>query len=1224
MGFQWNEAQTKVIDSRNETILVAAAAGSGKTAVLVERIIRMLCENPKTSSNEGLDIDRFVIVTFTVAAAAEMREKIRTALEKKIEETAADSDPTIHHHLLRQNTLIHNAMITTIDSFCGFVVRNHFADIGLEPDYRLMDTAEEALLRQEVLDAVLEKWYGKADSLFIEFVEALCTNVDERAMKSLLLSVYDKAESTPFPKLWLKNSIPKSVPTLEELEKESWYCNHMQMAASLLQDARRLFSEALRAANQIYEGDIALLQAACSNAEACEKLFPSYEKTYQFLADWKLTSLSTRSKGYDAEALKAARQYYNLGKDIVEKLRKDYLPLAPEAVVRSFDIAVRLATMITDIVADYADALLEEKKERKTFGFGDIAHFALEILMDADEEGRPIYKPAVEEFRRHFSQIIIDEYQDSNLIQEYLLSAISMESEYEKGNEKVRPNRFLVGDVKQSIYGFRNACPELFREKFDLFKQGKDGYSLVELSQNFRSRREVLDSVNDVFSLIMHSELGGVEYDANAALNPSDANAKLDKDEEHKTELCLLTYPDYKGKVPTSFSKRAEAIWIAKRIKQMVESEKPFFVTQGDVKRPCTYGDITILARTVKDWDVVLKDAFEKVGVPLVVSTKVGFYHSEEIVTLLNYVRIINNPYQDIPLFGSMKSCIGGFTDEEMAMLSVGEAERLYDRIKAFSGDAVLRQKCDRFIERLEYYQSLSAFTPIYDLLHEILREYHYRELLAATVGGVQKCANLDALMQKALDYQSTSFKGLNRFINYVDLLIAKEQEEGDANTTDGANAVHLATVHSSKGLEYPICFLTNINSLYHKNNKELVFVDHELGVASKTIDVEQRVIRSNLYYTATTKKMDIDSIAEEMRLLYVAMTRAKEKLILVGSMGKTDRSNFEADSMDWIGTKTEGYLLSSYYQTFLHTCRYNSKNFKIDLIEYQEDHYEEEKIEHGPLLREGFLQTPCEDEARLTALRSRIETKYPHPELTNLIAKTSVSELKMDHIHREQLAGESGEPVYADDPEEQGIGDAAAYRSEQPIFQTDIPDNVPSFAKAEEKSILGVVRGTAYHRVFELLRLGEATSVENIQKQMEEMVAKGEIAADYAALVDPSKILIFAQSDLAKRMDAALKRGELYREQPFVIGMPARRVNPEMDSDEMVLIQGIVDAFFVENGHVVLVDYKTDRVDTEEALVERYRVQFDQYTEALTRLMQLPVEERYIYSVRFGKTIAV
>lgn len=1268
MGMKFTEDQQRVIDLRNCNILVSAAAGSGKTAVLVERIVELV-SGSGCDSARAVDIDRLLIVTFTNAAAAQMRERITKALSDRVE---AEPD---NEHIKKQLMLIHNAKIMTIHSFCLYLIKNHFNDIGLDPDFRTADEGEMRLLKQEVLSELLEEQFAQGRQEFTDCVEYFAYDGREKRLEELIERLYTFSGSYPFPEKWLRqHRMDYHVETFEELAKTEWFAGMMQEISALLQECKEQEKAALKVCEEpdgpyFYaaeleqdqeliaglEQELASVVQTASEPEqsvASAEMDSSVAKdafealaarvqgiSYARMAPKKDDSVSAEKR----ELVKAMRERV---KSLLGTLSEKYFASGPKQWLAECRQADAALCELVDLALLFGERLTEKKREKNLLDFEDMEHLALQILLKEEENGQMVPSDTALEYREQFVEILIDEYQDSNLVQEFLLQSIS-------GEDDGRFNRFMVGDVKQSIYKFRLARPELFLEKFATYQKEDGNCVRVDLKQNFRSRHEVTDCVNDLFLQLMHRELGGVEYDADAALYPAaqfpeadgeaaDAREKdvaLGGEEKqgsavpvstaceasiarspYEPELCIAAISGEKGEDP----KELEAKMIAGKIREIV-GKLPVRDSESGQLRPARYQDIVILLRTTSGWDETFKKILEENAIPVFVTSKTGYFAATEVQTVLNFLRVLNNPLQEIPLFGVLKSVLFGFSDAQLATLrALDETGKrcLYDCVKLAAGegesvegsvgygsgsngaDASLREKCCSFLSFLNRYREYAVYLPIHKLMEQFLEETGYLYTVSALPGGVQRRINVEMLLTRAESFEKTSYSGLFHFIRYMEQLEKYDIDYGETGASDeNADVVRIMSIHKSKGLEFPVCFVSGLSKRFNRQDSVApVLMDMDLGLAIDWVDPTARIRHTTLKKNVLARKLNADSMGEELRVLYVALTRAEEKLILTGTCKEDKLPREDAVQGAYGYSALRLQEASSYYDLVLPAWQSVGRRLQICT---------QEELLQAELVRASlgynsrqklFEEAGKEPEAAELALCERLQKPYAHENLAGLFVKTTVSELKKEGMQEEAAEGLTLFP------------------------EEEVVPYLPQFVREQEETVSGTTRGSAYHRLLEIFPFErqETWTAAKIRTVIEECKADRRLSEEYAAAINVYKIRAFLQTPLAARMAKAARSNRLHREQPFVLGLSANRLNTDFPEDETVLIQGIIDVYLEEEDGIVLADYKTDLVKDPKELILRYRVQLDYYEEALVRLTGKCVKEKLIYSFGLEQEITL
>ena len=1185
MGITYSDEQLEVINTRNKNLLVSAAAGAGKTSVLVERIIN------RTISDDPVDIDRILVVTFTNAAAAEMKERLIAAIDDKMSSAEEAEDMKLYKALERQATLVHNAQISTIDGFCLNLIRNHFHKIDLDPSFRIASGGEVELLKQDVLNDVMKAAYEKADPDFFNLVDCYSDKDKDKIVEESIIKVYTAAMSHPMPEKWLedcKNAY--LVSSVDEFKNAGFWKRIGQESQDRLKKDIGILEEAL----DILEEDgtsKAAISVVKQWLEIAENMLTSIlENDHDAVgraASKNREGNPTFSKSVDPvikSEIKAMRDYVQ--KDI-ENLVKDYYGFSIKETYENHVISGRAVCALIDLVLEFKRRFDAAKRERDILDFSDMGHMAIDILIK-DYRSADDYDvtDVALEYRDFFEEIMTDEYQDSNEVQEIILSSISRENTERPGN------RFMVGDVKQSIYKFRLAKPEIFLGHYKGYAQAGDSSKVINLSSNYRSRREVVDSVNDVFSAVMHADVGGVEYDEKEKLIFG-AQFAEGGDPDYKAEIVLLE----QGKLTGTKAKDLEANALVSII-QKLHGNKLVFDKKKQCYRPAEYGDITVLLRALSTDRPYIRKAFEANGIPYHMEGIGTFYAASEIQDIINLLTVLDNPLNDIALFGAMTSYFGGMDDEYCARIkgeALSEERTLWDKLKGFVDRNPEEKAAGSFIEMIDNYRFCVTYTPISELLTQLVTKTGYLNYVSALPDGRQREANVELLIKKAQDYAKTSFSGLFHFLRYVELIKKNTEDEGEANIFDeNADTVRVMTIHKSKGLEFPICIVSGIDSVFNFNDSHDDFViDVDEGIAACCIDSEKRTRKDTILRNYIGKKYIRDCIGEETRLLYVAMTRAKEQLVLYGIKKDADKYFDKSDD-----GKSKSYLwLIKRALAEKGTANFNISYIDADSVTIASVKKEADRRKLRDMIESGS-RTP--EVAKLSEeIIKTIGREYAHKDLERLYTKTTVSALKMEAM--EETQGET----------------------KQLFEQREVSEVVPEFAGGGKK-VSGTDRGTAYHKLLQLIDFTKDLTEEELRGQFKHMLEADFMEEYEQELIDEEKIFAFARTDLAKRMHEAAKRGELFKEQPFVMGVPASRVDPEFPESETVLVQGVIDVYFVEDDRVVVMDYKTDRVKDAPELKDRYRAQIAIYAEALEKLTAKPVKEMLLYSFGLNETVVV
>lgn len=1244
---KWTTDQQKVIDTRGDSILVSAAAGSGKTAVLTERILNLI-------QKDDLNIDELLIVTFTKAAAGEMRSRIAQKLAD-----ARDADPG-NDHLAEQTTLIHNAQITTIDGFCSYIIRNYAHEIGLVPGFRVVEEGEAKLLKSDAVNRVLEEAYAEEDpqkqAAFHAFVHTFARDVGDADLEDLILQVHEAAICDPDPVGWLdlcrKNA---RADTLEAFKTSPWFKSYM---AGARDDIDLVLLEAQQNLDLAQEEDgpgfyLSTAEADLALAHALQEAEEDYGQCQRILFSCALTRLAVKKKSDPepgpgkVDAFKVRRERI---KKLLEELKTEYYayPLK-EAFDHTQKSNGPLLTLL-DLAQKLLETYDEAKRKNSLMDFSDLEHNALKILRKSDGTRTD----AARELAGRFRAVMIDEYQDSNYLQEAILTAVSRMEE-----EDPEQNYFCVGDVKQSIYSFRNARPDLFMQKYKSYARADRPGTRIDLHQNFRSRREVVDTVNGIFRQIMRREIGGVEYDDDAALTYgagfgngpgftteiipvlNDKNFALSGD-----QLDELDNPEEVS------ARETEARAVGKRIRELVGSMRIEDRDQNGetIMRPVRYRDIVILLRTTRGWADDFVRVLGGMGIPVYSESRTGYFQTTEVDTVLSYLSIVDNPQQDLPFTAVLKSPIGGLNADDLARVRsldlakswTGSRRRsfvsMYDAARTYrtkGEEPALREKLDRFFNFFEEIRKDVHDTPLHELIYRIVTRTGYGDFAAALPGGAQRALNLRMLTDRAIAYEKTSYAGLFDFIRYIRQMKEKNIDIGELSAVgENEDVVRIYSIHKSKGLEYPVVFVSGLGKRFNFQDlgKDLL-IHPEMGLASDYVDYQNRTRVPTMRKNAIRSRKLKDQIGEELRVLYVALTRAKQKLILTGTL----KSQKELDGK-YLDLPLREVQLPVAYLLGVHNY--------LDWILPAADRMIRQAKRAGKacclqILPEGIpelagdaVHSGYDREANLRLLRTLktgaiydskmhrlIEDRYSYRYAYQGAEKVPV-ELSVSDLKRAALLDDDGDYARSDEV-------ARLYPVKEEAY-------VPNFVKEEIREkmdqgtgkLTGALRGSAYHRVMEVLSFKDlcgkgGQDLESLlTRQIEALVTSGKLTREEADTAQISQVAAMVQSPLGQRMARADREGQLYREQPFVLGVKASEIRDDWPEEETVYVQGIIDAFFFEGAAAVLMDYKTDSVRDAGDLVRRYRVQLDQYANAISRVTGRTVKEKAIWSFTLGEEI--
>lgn len=1216
MGVNWTAEQQKVIDLRNRNILVSAAAGSGKTAVLVERIITML-----TDEEHPIDVDQLLIVTFTEAAAAEMKERIRDAIEKKLEEHPGNE------HLSRQETLIHSAQITTIHSFCLSVIRDHFHAIDIDPGFRVGEEGELKLLKHDVLSDLLEEQYQKKEQRFLDFVAAYGDGKSDKKIEDLILKIFEYSRSYPIPNEWLKRCVDayriESFKDLVESDYGKYLCMNVEY---YLDDALSLLDQGLELCKK-EDGPKAYQDTLECDKKLIEKIkmAENLEDMADVLENFSWGKLkANRSKTVSEEKVKRVKTIREEAKNLIDDLAEQYFYQSIDATIEDIKSCLPAVEELTFLVREFAKAFEEKKRSQNMIDFSDMEQYALRILTE-ERDGKLMPSSVAKEYQEQYVEIMIDEYQDSNLIQEAILTSVSTV-------ESGKYNVFMVGDVKQSIYRFRLSRPELFMDKFNTYTIEDSQTQRIDLHKNFRSRKEVLDSVNQLFFQLMASDLGGIDYDEQAALYVGASYPESDQ-LDNATEVLVIdndvdslaevSSEDREGKhalrgLKKLTDKELEARAVAVRIRELMKTHQVTDKETGEL-RAVRYSDIVILTRSTQGVTDVFSEILSREGIPTYTGSREGYFATQEIGIVLDYLRVLDNMRQDIPLAAVLTSPIGGVTEEELAWMKSKYLDvPFWKAVTSYVEESTEEDAIVKCMKQIDAFRKIVPYTSIHELLWKILDETDYEDYVSAMPGGEQRKANLKMLVQKARTFESTSYKGLFHFVRYIEQLKKYNVDYGEANIEDEqSDTVRIMTIHKSKGLEFPIVFVVGMGKgMNFQDARSRVVLHPKLGIGLDVVDLERRTRCPSIIKKVIQSEETVDTLAEELRVLYVAYTRAKEKLIITGSIANRERRfvwyKMACDTEEQVLPYYRRCKVSSYWDWVLPAVRRlkGSKVIRMEIwnaLRVVQGEIEREVA--GDIKRQVLEQWDTErvyQSEMEQNLNEQFGYRYPYEYSRNQKLKFTVSELKKRMYQEEQSEEELenlGEELYK---------------------EPEVVPLIPKFLQ-EEEELTGALRGTAYHRVLELLRFKQITEdygEDELVKELLAYVKAGKLGEDEAGCIRSRDILRFLHSTSGRRMIQAARAEKMFKEQPFVLGVDETEIYPEGTKGELVLVQGIIDVYFEEADGLVVLDYKTDKIFSAEELAERYHAQLDYYARALEQMTGKKVKEKIIYSFTLGKEI--
>ena len=1158
--------------------------GSGKTAVLVERIIQKIIK-------EKIDVDKILVVTFTNTAASEMRERILDAIYKKLEE-----DPK-NIHLQKQIMLLNKANISTIHSFCLEVIKNNFYELDISPNFRIGDTAEIELLKQDAIEDTFDDLYEKQEEGFLKLIDTYAGYRKDDDLKEIVLKIYQYIQSTPFPYEWLNEKIEMfNIDEKIDFSETIW-------GKLLLEDLKQNLNQAINKLEFTYN-KLKAEKELLKYANIISSDINLYKDLIRSINSWDMLYEKSNSISYEdwPRDKKVFSEEKDWAKQIRDKTKKQVTEMLNKILIynsKQANLDIKnmyyILKNLENLIILFKNNFSQKKKEKNCIDFNDIEHFALNILVKK-ENGEYTPTDVAKKYQQKFEEIAIDEYQDSNLVQEYILTTISRKN-----------NVFMVGDVKQSIYKFRQARPELFLEKYEkysLLENKKAGENLkIQLFQNFRSRSNILNITNLVFDTIMTKKLGDIEYNEKEYLRQDkdyEAPKENIKNYAGKTELHIidLAKEEQEEQEENENEKlektQIEAKYVAKKIKELTNSNYYVFDKKIKEYRKVTYKDIVILLRATTGSAQIYEKEISDLEMPVFSDTSSEYLASIEIQTVLSVLKILDNPLQDIPLISVLRSYIGGFTDNDLIKIRLLDKNAyFYDALKLAKDneDIELKRKANRLFEFLEKWKNEQEYLSLEELIWNIYMDTGFFQYVSVMPDGNLKLANLKMLLEKAKQYEESSFKGLFNFIHFIDKLKNSSGDLGSAKIIgENENVIRIMSIHKSKGLEFPIVFLCGTGKQFNMQDlNEKLIMHHELGFGPKYIDSEKGIEFNTLAKEAIRIKIKKEAISEEMRVLYVALTRAREKLIITGVEKNFDKSTEEKKMLIQMNNGINEALIEKYtsYLGWLEIVSIEKKqeisglmdiyiNGKKDILAKKQENEGNKKI------IEEFYNTENKKNKELERL---LKWKYSYIKSTKIPSKTSVTEIKKDKLQENKF--------------------------EAPV---------PLFLK-EVQELSASQKGSVLHLVLQKLDLRKAYTKDEIKNEIQKLVTNKILTDNEAESVSIYKIQRFLQSNLAKQIKNANK---IYKETPFYMNLTAREANIE-EIDEKILVQGIIDLFFIkQDGNIILVDYKTDYVKDERELIEKYKKQLELYKKAIEEATKKRVEKTYIYSIYLEKEIEV
>ncbi len=1229
---KWTKEQSQAINEKGSNILVAAAAGSGKTAVLVERIINKII-------NENIDIDKLLVVTFTNAAASEMRERILDAIYKKLEEYPENQN------LQRQITLINKASICTIDSFCLEVVRNNFFELdNISPNFRIADTTEIELLKQEVIEDIFEEKYENQDENFSKLINTYTSYRDDTPLKELVLKIYSYIQSSPFPEEWLNEKIEMfnlKDKLNEDFSKTPWGNILLkEIEEEIIDDIKTLedikkeldLDSELESFSQVVRSDLDFLKILQENINNWDKLYEIYNK--MSFVSWPRKKIESDLKEY------AKNVRDDVKKKFSSKLSKILICNSEEANQDIFDM-YEILLKLKNLILEFGKEFSKRKRLKNMVDFNDIEHLALDILIKKQEDKIEITDVA-KRYQKKFIEIAIDEYQDSNLVQEYILTSISNNN-----------NIFMVGDVKQSIYKFRQAMPELFISKYKTYKnkenKSENDNLKIQLFKNFRSRKNVLDFTNLIFENIMSGSLGDIEYNKEEYLNlgadykeiEQNLKAEIDiinlKDQENEEENTseILEEEENTERLENI---QLEARFVASKIKELIENKFQVFDRKKNCFRDIKYKDIVVLLRSTKTSAPIFEEEIINLDMPVFSDSSQEYLDSIEIENIMSLLRIIDNPIQDIPLVTVLRSNIGKFTDDELVEIRLSDKyDNFYNAMQKakINVGKNLQEKIEKFLTNLEKWRKEQEYLALDEFVWKLYSDTGYYNYVGLMPNGELRQANLKMLFERAKQFETASFKGLYNFINFIEKLKLSSGDLGSAKLIgENDDVIRIMSIHKSKGLEFPVVFLANTGKQFNLMDlNKNILLHQELGIGVKYINYDKQVQYDTLSKSAIKSKVFTETLSEEMRILYVALTRAKEKLYITGTMNdyekEIEKMKIQVERYSKNGNKINQILIKKYkkYLDWINLVYLYEKGNTKDLIEYNVLEKEEiikkcKRIEQEEIDVVKMLEEHKKDKEEIKKIEEILNFEYKHKLATTIPTMSSVTQIKQmqDNIKGSKVRKEDKEEA-VQKPEKSNLLKKSKEVKERKEERMTTFDK-PKFLKEDkEDKLTNAEKGTLVHLCMQHLNEKVEYNLEKIKELVEELERKEIITSKEKENINLYKILEFTKSNIWKEMKKAKK---VYKERPFFINIPAKEIYKE-EIEEKILIQGIIDLYYInENDEIILVDYKTDYVERgkEQKLIGKYKKQLDLYCKAIEEASNKEVSRIYIYSVYLGKGI--
>ncbi|OZM58210.1 helicase-exonuclease AddAB subunit AddA [Lottiidibacillus patelloidae] len=1226
---QWTNEQQAAIDARGTNTLVAAAAGSGKTAVLVEHIISYL-----TDKDNPIDVDRLLVVTFTNAAAAEMKKRIGEALEDTLKEQPSSL------FIRKQLSLLNRANISTLHSFCMNVIRRYYYKIDIDPAFRILDETEGLLLQEQILEEIFEEEYSKENNeSFFNLVDCYSSDRTDEQLQSLIIKLYLFSQSHPWPTAWL-NEITRMYNVDENVSIEDlpWGRQLLEAVEQELENALQLIEQGKKIC-QLPEGHESYIENFEDDQKIVEGLLEaandSWQAIFEQIQTLKHSTLSRKKCESDPHLQDKAKKIREQMKKMLKKLGENYFNREPDYFISDLQEMAPILEKLVEVTKVFAERFSATKREKGIVDYNDLEHYCLQILRDESSTLEEIVpSSAAIDFQRKFAEVLVDEYQDTNMVQEAILQLVT------NGN-----NMFMVGDVKQSIYRFRLAEPYLFISKYKKFSlHGNNDGLRIDLAKNFRSRAEVLDGTNFLFKQMMNEKIGEIEYDEAAELK---LGANFPEGNAYKSELVIIDRSEEKEIKEEQDEQeedlenvQLEARYISKRINELIgkTGEKPYQVFDKSTggTRAVSYRDIVILLRATQKEAPILLEEFKMNGIPAYAELSKGYFDATEIIVIMSLLRVIDNPLQDIPFAAVLRSPIVHLSGEEMAKIRIAKKQgNYYDAALAYIEKAEgeedpLSIKLSAFIQKLKEWRMDARQGSLADLIWKLFNETGYYDFVGGMIGGTQRQANLKVLYDRARQYESTSFRGLFRFLRFIERMKERGSDLGTARAlSEQEDVVRIMTIHKSKGLEFPVVFIAGIGKQFNEMDlRKNVLMHKELGFGTKYINPEKRISYPTLPLLAMKKKMKMELLAEEMRVLYVALTRAKEKMYLVGTVKDVEKEidnwGDVIDHEDWLlpdyvrenNNRYIGWIAPAIMrhrdgvslldnlpsnragniEVYDHPSKWEVTtvpSFELTSGANDEEQSMEQKLESVRVME------PVHVDSEFTEIvEQQLSWKYLHTEATKRKSKQTVTEIKRQRSLLEE------------DSERMMIPKQKSTIVKRPKF-------------LQEKGLSPAERGTAMHLVMQHVPLYKEITKQVLVELMDTMVEKELLTIEQMRAVPVEKLLAFFTSSLGERFIHAKK---VEREVPFSFGLKANEAYLDWNnSDETVILQGVIDCLMYEDDGIVLIDFKSDYISDDildDELKERYKEQIALYSKAVEEIMKTPLKEKYLFFFNKGKII--